>query len=329
MSTSAPVTDPYAAYGGKVASGAGADPYAAYGGKVAETAAPVAPAEKSLWQKAKDNFNANTQGAQPGDGAVKGFIENVGQGGGQALSALAHPLDTLSSMGHMVAHPLDQAHADVAALRADPSRFIGNAVGQVGTGAIVGGAAGEAIPKVEATISNVADKLPTRAKAGAIFNKLNTDLADQPVNLQNSAAPLQRAIEIGARGGTIPGPVSALLQRAQAIEPMTFPEARDYQASLSDLSASDKMAMNGRMKGAVAQLNHALYQDVRQAAEAGGGFGSDFDKAMTQYRQASQIHDLLDSAKNQFAKEGIKSLAKGAGIAAAGAAGYQLYKGTQ
>jgi hypothetical protein len=83
------------------------------------------------------------------------------------------------------------------------------------------------------------------------------------------------------------------------------------------------------MKGAVAQLNHALYQDIRQAAEAGGGYGDDFDKAMTQYRQASQIKDLLDSAKNQVAKEGIKGIAKGAGIAAAGAAGYQIYKGTQ
>jgi hypothetical protein len=116
----------------------------------------AAPAEKSLWQKAKDKFNANTQGAQPGDGAIKGFIENVGQGGGQALSALAHPLDTLSSMGHMVAHPLDQAHADVAALYADPSRFIGNAVGQVGTGAILGEAAGRMVaPTAEAARSTV------------------------------------------------------------------------------------------------------------------------------------------------------------------------------
>ena len=41
-----------------------------------------APVEKSLWQKAKDNFNAATQGAKPGDGAIKSFVEDVGAGGG-------------------------------------------------------------------------------------------------------------------------------------------------------------------------------------------------------------------------------------------------------
>jgi hypothetical protein len=114
---------------------------AQHGGSVQAAPTPAAPAEKSLFQRANDNFNAATQGAQPGDGAVKGFIENIGQGGGQTLRAIAHPLDTLSSMGTMIAHPLDEAHAEVSALRADPSRFIGNAIGQVGTGAIVGEAA--------------------------------------------------------------------------------------------------------------------------------------------------------------------------------------------
>lgn len=314
--------DPYAAYGGKVASGSGADPYAAYGGAVSAPAA--APEEKSLFQKAKDNFNAATQGAQPGDGAIKGFIENVGQGGGQFIRSLAHPLDQAHSevnaieAPHPVDRALEQAHGEVAAARADPSRFVGNAIGQIGTGAILGGAVGEVAPIAAGVADDLINKIPTRAKAGAIFNKLNTDLATQPVNLQNSAAPLQRAIEIGARGGTIPGPVSALLQRAQAIEPMTFPEARDYQASLSDLSASDKMAMNGRMKGAVAQLNQALYQDVRQAAEAGGGYGSDFDKAMTQYRQASQVKDTAQT----LGKAGVKA-AVGTG---AGALGYKILK---
>jgi hypothetical protein len=179
--------------------------------------------------------------------------------------------------------------------------------------AVLGVADAADVPRPNTTLANAMEKFPTRDKAGAIFNKLNTDLADQPVNLQNSAAPLQRAIEIGARGGTIPGPVSALLQRAQAVEPMTFPEARDYQASLSDLSASDKMAMNGRMKGAVAQLNMALYQDVRQAAEAGGGYGSDFDKAMSQYRQASTAKEAIEKVGKLAVKAAI-----GGGATAAG-----------
>lgn len=119
---------------------------------------------RSLYEKAKDNFNAATQGAQPGDGAVKGFIENVGQGGAQTLRAIAHPLDTLDSMGHAIAHPLDTAHAEVDALRADPSKFIGNAVGQAGTGAIIGEAAGAGATAVAPKIIPVAGKVALLGK---------------------------------------------------------------------------------------------------------------------------------------------------------------------
>jgi hypothetical protein len=151
MSTPAVTTDPYAAYGGKVASGSGADPYAAYGGKVAAPAA-AAPAvdNRSLFQKAKDNFNANTQGAKPGDGAIKSFVENVGQGGGQTLryiaNAVMHPQATADAeVNSMIYHPKATADAEVDALYKDPNRFIGNAVGQVGTGAILGKAAAPVI----------------------------------------------------------------------------------------------------------------------------------------------------------------------------------------
>lgn len=174
--------DPYAAYGGKAAI-PGTDPYAAYGGSVAAPAAP--PEEKSLLQKAKDNFNANTQGAQLGDSAVKGFIENVGQGGAQTLKALAHPIDTLANMGHMIAHPIDQAHAEVDALRSDPSRFIGNAIGQAGTGAIIGEGAGAAAnagaPKIIPVAGKIAllGKTPEGAYESALKPSTTLSAADR------------------------------------------------------------------------------------------------------------------------------------------------------
>jgi hypothetical protein len=73
---------------------------------------------------------------------------------------------------------------------------------------------------------------------------------------------------------------------------MSFPEARDYQGSLSDLSASDKLAMNGRMSGAVSQLNKGLYGDIQAAADQGGR-GQDYANAMKEYRQASQMRQVL------------------------------------
>lgn len=151
-----------------------------------EPITPAPPAEKSLWQKAKDNFNANTQGAKPGDGAVKGFVEDIGQGGGQAIRALAHPLDTLGGMGHAIAHPLDTAHAEVDALRADPSRFIGNAIGQTGTGAILGEAAG-------AGAAAVAPKILPAAGRVALLGKTPEAAYESALKPSTTLSPAERA----------------------------------------------------------------------------------------------------------------------------------------
>lgn len=117
------------------------------------------PDTRSLFQKAKDNFNANTQGAKPGDSPVKAFAANVGQGGGMAIRALAHPIDSITSMATALSHPLDTAHGEVDALYADPNRFIGNAVGQLGAGAIMGEIGGQVLRPVE----NAAKKAGGRA----------------------------------------------------------------------------------------------------------------------------------------------------------------------
>jgi hypothetical protein len=122
---------------------------------------PVAVnAPQTLLGAIKSNFNANTQGAAPGDNPVLGFVKNVGQGGGQAIRGLVHPIDTLVSTGKMLAHPLDSAHAEVDALRHDPSRFIGNAVGQIGTGSILGG---ELLPRVASAAGDAGTALRTAA----------------------------------------------------------------------------------------------------------------------------------------------------------------------
>lgn len=136
------------------------------GAELRPVAAPAPPpvAKPGLFDTMKANFNSNTQGAQPGDGAVKGFFENVGAGGG----------DVVRSLGHAVMHPLDtitKAAADDAAEHAKPiseqlkdmvtsgdilgmgGRQVvgavkglvaqpGRTIGQLGTGAILGEGAG-------------------------------------------------------------------------------------------------------------------------------------------------------------------------------------------
>jgi hypothetical protein len=141
---------------------------------------------RSFFQKAKDNFNANTQGAKPGDGAVKGFIENIGEGGGQAIRAIAHPLDTISAMGHTVAHPLDEAHAEVDAVRADPSRFIGNTIGQAGTGAILGEAAGAGAAALAPKILPIAGRV-------ALLGKTPEAAYESALKPSTTLSPAERA----------------------------------------------------------------------------------------------------------------------------------------
>lgn len=262
---------------------------------------PAGMAASALYQQGKQSFDQLRQAYQA---AKEGNTAGVGQ----------HLITAVPIVGPALDKGADQ-YAD--------KNYTGEAGTLLGASAqaaplVAGGieAAGNGSPGI--TPASVMDKIPTRGKAGAIFNDLNTKLADQPVPLQNAAAPLQRAIEVAVRGGTMPGPVKALLDRSQMTEPMTFPEARDYQASLSDLSSSDKMAMNGRMRGAVAQLSQALYQDLRTAAESGGGMGGDYDKAMTQYRQASRINELMKASLKYGGK---------AALGAAGAGGaYEIGK---
>lgn len=155
------------------------------------------------------------------------------------------------------------------------------------------------------------DVIPSRASAGETFNKLNTQMADHPVPLNAALKPLQRVTEIGERGSTLPPAVSKLLQRSQSPISMTFPEIRDYQASLSDLSSSDKLAMNGRVRGGVSQLNKALFSDIKDAADA-KGLGEDYAGAMKEYRQASQLRN----AGKVAGKMAIGAAGLGSGYAA-------------
>lgn len=155
------------------------------------------------------------------------------------------------------------------------------------------------------------ESVPSRKYAGQIFNSLNEDLAAHPVPLSETLKPLQRATEIGARGSTMPKAVGDLLTRSQSPIEMTFPEARDYQGALSDLSMSDKLAMNGRMRGGVAQLGKGFYSDIKSAADSAGR-GEDYETAMKEFRQASQLKDLLKNAgKIGIGVAGVGGIYKG------------------
>lgn len=116
------------------------------------------PAEKSLLQKAKDAFDSLTTVTpeqQAGHGAIVNAVQKFGAGAIQGVGApIVHPLDTLESIGHTIAHPWDEAHEEVNALYKDPAKFAGNVAG----GAIVGEAAAPAIAPIANAVKSGASR---------------------------------------------------------------------------------------------------------------------------------------------------------------------------
>lgn len=167
--------------------------------------------------------------------------------------------------------------------------------------------------------STAIDAIPSAKYAGKIFNSLGEDLATHSVPLTDSTLqPLQRATELGARGGTLPKPVSDLLTRSQGLEPMSYPEIRDYQSNLSDLSRDAQGSMNGKMLGQMGKLKSGLYNDIYNAASQVGR-GDDYAQAMKEFRQASQIKSGAKTA----AKVGAKYALPAGGL---GALVYKAFK---
>jgi hypothetical protein len=164
----------------------------------------------------------------------------------------------------------------------------------------------------------VVGQLPSLARAGDMHAQLNQSLANQNVPLNSTLAPLQRATEIAGRGGSMPKSVSDLLTRSQSPIDMTYPEARDYQSNLSDLSASDLMGMNKKMSGAIKQVRGGLFDDIQNAADQ-GGMGQDYADAMKASRQAYAVQDAGQFLK----KHAISSALTGAGLYE----GYKLING--
>lgn len=299
-------------------------------GEPAKTSAPEAPPE-GFWHSLGSQFGITPQAAQAAaqqekDHPIKSFLWNaLGPAGGVAKSLYDTAKTSGGELGQAYQAAKEGNPAGVAQHAITAVPIVGPALAKgagqyaqgdlAGTAGTIVGATAQAAPAVLAGADAAVPtrpvlKLPSRANAASVFNDLNTKLDQQPIDLKATVAPLQRATEIGVRGGTLPKPISDLLARSQSPIPMTFPEARDYQMALTDLSRSDIESLTPRMKAQVAQVNQALFQDIYNASNQ-KGLGPDYAAAMKEFRQASQIKD----AATTLAKKAIPA-AVGGGIAA-------------
>lgn len=214
--------------------------------------------------------------------AVKGFAHAVmpDSGGTGMAENLLGPLGPL--LKHLVVGTGSQAKADYK--EGGFPYAATKTLGSIGGGIALGGATGAGAGLLD-------DIIPQTSRAGARFASLSGDLADHPVPLKATLDPLQRATELGARGGTLPKAASDLLTRSQGLEPMTYPEIRDYHSNISDLSRDAQGSMNGKMLGQIGKVKSGLYADTMDALRPVGR-ADDFAAAMKEYRQAAQLKKL-------------------------------------
>lgn len=276
----------------------------------------AAPDDRNALQRGVDSL---TEITPEQDAKTPGFLKPLAHFGAGAIqgatSPFVHPLKTIEGavegvgkIGSALMGNEEDANDIVGGIKSDPAKFAGNLVG----GATDLGLMSEASAPLLA-------KIPTKAKAGALFETAMGKAQNEPVWMQNSGPELVRARELMERGGGRPTPVNALNRRVGNVNqpPLTYREARDYATNLSRLSSTDAQKLTPVMGRQAGKLSKAFNQDVGDAA-ARAGAGPEYTQAMRDYRIASQI----DSAKDAV-KTGLKRAIIPAAI---GAGGYQVYR---
>jgi hypothetical protein len=281
--------------------------------------APAQPAQAGPWDKyapaqtpeAEQPHSYYTpQPPKPPVPLVQRAFEGAKDLGKGVLESVGGAADTIGAPAGWLAHGLGFAQETPEQRKEQEQLFKPvNATQAVGAGA---GDALQAMIPVEKALP-IAGKalgrmvealpIPTRAKAGKLFEQVMAKAGDQPVQLSNSMGELTRAQELTRAGGGNPTPVNALVRRLDDFQqgPLTYREARDYAPNLSRTSVSDSMAMSPTMQRQVGKLSHAFNEDVGAAAER-GGMGAEHAKAMRDYARAARLSELASSVGSKARK---------------------------
>jgi hypothetical protein len=138
-------------------------------------------------------------------------------------------------------------------------------------------------------------EIPTRAKAGKLFDVAMSKAEHEPVQLTNATDPMERAQQLSARGHGTVSAVDNLFKRINTVNPLDYREARDWGSSLSNLTGNDEMGVTRSLKSQVKQLSRAFNQDVGDAAER-AGVGDQYQRAMRMYAQAARNREFAGKA---------------------------------
>lgn len=265
------------------------DPYAAiakplndpYAGMSAGGTQTPPEDNRNFIQKAFDNATTVTPEQEKGHSWLTNKIQEFGAGAIQGIGQpFVHPIDTATSIARLAANPVYEGAGMAQQAVEHPAQTLGNVVGSADLG-LAG----------EASLGKVMDAIPTKAKAGKLFEGVMQKAADEPVDMTNSRPILDRVMQLSDRGHGTVGAADKLFARSNTVNPINYSEARDFGSSLSRLSGQDQMAASPTLRAEIGKLSHAFNQDVGSAADR-VGMGDQYQQAMRDYARASQYGDV-------------------------------------
>lgn len=170
-------------------------------------------------------------------------------------------------------------------------------------------------------IGTAADAIPSKARAGGLFNEASAAAGDTPIDVSNPGNTALQIRDMAASGGRLPKVVRDFISRTTDPNqgPLTYDEARQFYQNAGQLAVNERNALNPSMQRMVGQFRQQLGQSIGQAADQ-AGVGPQYQGAMQEYRQFNTLQDF----KNMLMQNVVKPAAKAAIPTAAG--GYLLNK---
>lgn len=164
-------------------------------------------------------------------------------------------------------------------------------------------------------------------KAAANFNDLTNSIGAHTVAVTDKIAgvleDLKDAVDTGSNQPSVINKfVTRIADTDQA--PLTYKEARQFYSNVSDLSASDRMAANGKMQRLLIQFKQALGDAISTTADSANRLDQ-YQSAMKGYAKGMGAQDRLDAVKSFAKKAAITGAIGATGLGVGGT----LYKGYQ
>lgn len=248
---------------------------------------------------------ATASGLQSVVQGVKGAVAGM-------YNTVRHPIDTVQGLASLPSQAA-QVPGAISDINQSPDPLGTYAkVGQE----TAGQGAGQALTALAGIgIGKGINAIPRASRAAAVLQRIRGSAANVPVDTTPIQSAANEILTQSERGASMPSPVSKLLDRLSnpGKGPFNYPEAKDFQSNISNLSANEKMSLNSNQLRQVGDLNQALKSSLTKAAGTVGE-GDNFVKAMSEYHRAMKLRGYSDAVIARGWKGAVAGLA-GTGVA--------------